>query len=60
MAYLIIASGLNGHKKLDISLLGDEYYDKIKGMVSKIFLSVKFQDSFFISCGKSLQQNYSF
>ena len=35
MAYLIIESGLNGHQKLDISLLGDAYYDKIKGMVSK-------------------------
>ena len=35
MAYLIIESGLNGHQKLDISLLGDAYYDRIKRMVSK-------------------------
>ena len=35
MAYLSIESGLNGHQKLNISLLGDAYYDKIKGMVSK-------------------------
>ena len=35
MAYLLIESGLNGHQKLDISLLGDAYYDKIKSMVSK-------------------------
>ena len=37
MPYLIIESGLNGHQKLDISLLGDAYYDKIKGIVSKNF-----------------------
>ena len=35
MAYLIIESGINGHQKLNTSLLGDAYYDKIKGMVSK-------------------------
>ena len=41
MAYLIIESGLNGHQKLDISLLGDAYYEKIKGMVSKNFSMCK-------------------